>query len=77
MGQLWYAHEGMRVLFGILVAAAIGLLWATIAVARHIRQSRRSHDGALAEPAATGRPAQRASDLRAGSGVRRPIRNNF
>lgn len=35
----------MRVLFAILVVAFAGLLWATIAIAQHIRRARRRKRG--------------------------------
>jgi hypothetical protein len=33
----------MRVLFCISILALVALLWATFAIARHVRQARRSH----------------------------------
>jgi heme exporter protein D len=49
----------MRVLFCISILALVALLWASIAIARHVRQARRRQDRELQQDATTeskGRP---------------------
>jgi hypothetical protein len=49
----------MRVLFSISTLALIALLWASIAIARHVQQARRRHHRELQSEAAAelkGRP---------------------
>jgi hypothetical protein len=43
-------HGPMRVLFSISILALIALLWASIAIVRHVRQARRQHREPHKEP---------------------------
>ena len=51
----------MRVLFGISILALIALLWASIAIARHVYQARQRHQRELQHEAAADSDGRRES----------------
>ena len=53
----------MRVLFGISILALIALLWASLAIARHIHQARLRRHRELHHRAAEPEPASETKDL--------------